>query len=144
MRLLVGLVAMITMVTAVEAGARSRTDANGNRATTSRDCLTMDTRSVLERAEAHFGAKFEIVSTCRSGATIRGTHHPSQHRYGKAVDLRVPASIRSAVVHWLYDNAAGVTMTYRRSPHIHFDTGPYHKLACGGCRAKRTKTAEAH
>ena len=132
--------ALITMTTIGAADARARTDANGNRATTSRDCLTHDTRSVLESAEAHFGTKFEVVSTCREHATIRGTSHPSQHRYGRAVDVKVPASIKSAVVHWLYANASGVTMTYRHASHVHFDTGPYHKLACGGCR--RTRMAE--
>lgn len=133
---------LITAVLITAADARTRrTDANGNRVTTSRDCLTADTRSVLERAEASFGVKFEVVSTCRDHATIRGTRHPSQHRYGRAVDVKVPASIKTAVVHWLYDNASGVTMTYRGSPHIHFDTGPYHKLACGGCGPKRVRMA---
>ena len=136
------LVVLLT-TTAADARTRSGADANGNksRATTSRDCLTAETRMILERAEAQFGSRFKVVSTCRSGATIRGTHHPSQHRYGKAVDLEVPAAIKTAVVHWLYENAPGVTMTYRRSRHIHFDTGPYHALACGGCAAKKTRVA---
>lgn len=103
-----------------------------------RGCLTWDTRSILERAEAHFGVTFKLVSTCRPGAIIAGTHHPSQHRYGRAVDLLVPRGVsKSEVVRWLYRNAKGVTMTYRNMPHVHFDTGPFHKLAIGGPRRAR-------
>lgn len=109
------------------------------RATADRNCLTSDTRDVLESAEAHFGVTFKIVSTCRPGAFIAGTRHASQHRYGRAVDLIVPHGTSKAdVVRWLYAHASGVTMIYRGLSHIHFDTGPFHKLACGGCKpAKR-------
>lgn len=110
--------------------------------TTSRSCLTHETRSILEEAEAHFGVTFKLVSTCRPGAIIAGTNHPSEHRYGKAVDLLPPRGMKAAIVRWLYAHAPGVTMVYRTMPHVHFDTGPYHKLACGGCgRPKRMHVA---
>lgn len=115
--------------------------------TVSRNCLTWDTRAVLERAEAHFGVTFKLVSTCRPGARIAGTNHISEHAHGRAVDLLVPRTIsKAAVVRWLFANAKGVTMIYRKMAHVHFDTGPYHKLACGGCgerRSRRTRLAHA-
>ena len=121
------------------ADARSR-----GGATVSRSCLTWQTRSILEAAESHFGVTFRLVSTCRPGAVIAGTRHASQHRYGKAVDLMVPAGVsKRAVVRWFYERAPGVTMVYRSMAHVHFDTGPYHKLACGGCGGKR-RTRFAH
>ena len=101
-------------------------------ATTSRACLTSETRAVLEQAEAAFGATFDLVSTCRPGATIAGTDQASQHAFGRAVDLRVPRGIKKrALVRWLYAHARGVVMTYSNMPHVHFDMGPYHKLALG-------------
>jgi uncharacterized protein YcbK (DUF882 family) len=113
---------------------------------TSRDCLTYDTRAVLERAEAHFGVTFTLVSTCRPGAFIAGTHHLSEHSRGRAVDLLVPrGTSKAAVVKWLYVNAPGVTMVYRGMAHVHFDTGQYHKLACGGCgQRKQRRVRYAH
>jgi uncharacterized protein YcbK (DUF882 family) len=109
-------------------------------ATTDRSCLTPDTRAILESAEAHFNTHFIVVSTCRPGAVIAGTHDASQHRYGRAVDLLVPRGVsKRAVVRWLFANAPGVTMTYARMAHVHFDTGPYHALACGGC-GRRART----
>ena len=108
-------------------------------ASTSRGCLTTDTRAVLERAERHFGVTFKLVSTCRPGAFIAGTNHLSEHSRGRAVDLLVPRGVpKQAVVRWLYANASGVTMVYRGMAHVHFDTGPYHTLACGGCERKRS------
>ena len=115
--------------------------------TVSRACLTLDTRAVLERAEAHFGVTFKLVSTCRPGARIAGTNHVSEHARGRAVDLLVPKGIsKAAVVRWFFANAKGVTMVYRMMAHVHFDTGRYHKLACGGCgerRSRRTRLAHA-
>jgi hypothetical protein len=118
-------------------------DANGNDATVSRSCLTHETRALLEAAEVHFGVTFTLVSTCRPSAIIAGTHQASEHRYGRAVDLLVPKGTSKAdVVHWFYDHAPGVTMTYRSMAHVHFDTGPYHNLACGGCgRPRRIRLA---
>lgn len=113
----------------------------------SRSCLTYDTRAVLERAEAHFGVTFTLVSTCRPGARIAGTGHISEHARGRAVDLLVPrGTSKQAVVRWFYANAGGVTMIYRGMAHVHFDTGKYHKLACGGCghKHRRVRVAHAH
>lgn len=121
---------------------RSASAGHGAGATTSRSCLTGQTRALLEEAERHFGVTFHLVSTCRPGAIIAGTNHPSEHRYGKAVDLLPPPGRKAEVVRWFYAHAPGVTMTYARMPHIHFDTGPYHKLACGGCgRPRRAHVA---
>ena len=114
-------------------------------ATTDRACLTADTRAVLDAAERHFNTRFALVSTCRPGAVIAGTRHASQHRYGRAVDLNVPNTVsKGAVVKWLYANAPGVTMIYRGMSHVHFDTGPYHNLACGGCGVRKARTRYAH
>lgn len=110
-------------------------------ASTSRTCLTSDTQAVLNRLESKFGA-VKIVSTCRAGATIAGTRTPSQHRYGKAVDFEAPSGRKSEVVKWLYANNRGLVMTYARMSHVHFDTGSYHAIACGGC-VRRTQYASA-
>lgn len=101
-------------------------------ASTSRTCLTADTKAVLDKLEDKFG-KVKIVSTCRKGAVIAGTRAPSQHRYGKAVDFDPPKGRKSEVVKWLYHNNRGLVMTYARMSHVHFDTGQYHAIACGGC-----------
>lgn len=121
----------------------SAAEAKQRQASTNRSCLTYDTRALLEQAEAHFGVTFKLVSTCRPGARIAGTNHISEHAHGRAVDLMVPRRIsKQAVVRWFYAHAKGVTMVYRSMAHVHFDTGPYHKLACGGCNKPRhTKTA---
>lgn len=101
-------------------------------ASTSRTCLTRDTRAVLERAEAHFGARFHLVSTCRPGARIAGSGRVSQHALNRAVDFKVPrGTSKEAVVRWLHARARGVTMTYRNMAHVHFDTGPHHALIRG-------------
>lgn len=92
------------------------------KATASRSCLSGDTRAVLSRLEARFGA-VKVISTCRPGAVIAGTGRPSQHRYGKAVDF-MPNGNRSAVLAWLRSNVNGAVITYA-SGHIHFDTGGY-------------------
>lgn len=106
-------------------------------ASTSRSCLTADTLAVLERAEARFGVMFTLVSTCRPGARIAGSGRISEHAHGRAVDLLVPRGVsKRAVVRWLHANASGVTMVYRGMDHVHFDTGPYHAMACGGCGRK--------
>jgi YD repeat-containing protein len=108
------------------------------KASTSRECLTGATLAILERGERHFGVRFSIVSTCRPGATIAGSRHPSQHRFGKAVDFIPPRTLsKAAVVRWFYANAPGVTMTYANMAHVHFDTGPFHKLAHAGPRRVR-------
>jgi len=111
----------------------------------SRSCLTSDTRSLLDQAESHFGVVFKIVSTCRPGARIAGTNHISEHARGRAVDLLVPrGTSKQSVVQWFYRNAKGVTMVYRGMAHVHFDTGQYHKLACGGCGGRKMHSRVAH
>lgn len=97
----------------------------------SRSCLTPGTRSLLDRVEASFG-RLQIVSTCRPGAVVAGTGHPSQHRYGRAVDFNAPPGRKAAVVQWLIaNNPSGGTMTYADMGHIHMDTGPRHFVSLG-------------
>ena len=79
-------------------------------ASASRACLTGETRSVLAGLEARFGS-VRVISTCRPGAVIAGSGHPSQHRYGKAVDF-MPNGNRAAVMAWLRANAGGAVITY--------------------------------
>jgi uncharacterized protein YcbK (DUF882 family) len=104
-----------------------------NRATTSRHvaslsgtsvtCLTWEARALLNRIRAQFG-NVEIVSTCRPGATIAGTNHPSRHASGRAIDFRVPGK-KGQVVRWLIANHhSGGVMTYSDMDHIHVDIGP--------------------
>jgi uncharacterized protein YcbK (DUF882 family) len=131
---IIGIVAL-PMASATANARHARFQAS---ASVDRSCLTSETNSILSRAEAAFGTSFIIVSTCRPGAVIARTRHASQHRYGKAVDLLVPRGVsKQAVVRWFYANAPGVTMVYRGMAHVHFDTGPYHQLACGGCGSRR-------
>ena len=87
-------------------------------------CLTPATRAAFGELQAIFGP-LRVVSTCRPGATIRGTNRPSQHRYGKAIDFTVPRGKKSAVVRWLMKNFSGGIMTYCNHSHIHMDTGPH-------------------
>ncbi len=100
--------------------------AQAHGANSSRSCLTAQTRQVLAGLEARFGA-VRVISTCRPGAVIAGSGHPSQHRYGKAVDF-MPNGNRAAVMAWLRANAGGAVITYS-SGHIHFDTGGYRNFA---------------
>jgi hypothetical protein len=104
---------------------RSRGGAGG--AVASRGCLSGDTRALLSRFEARFGA-VKVISTCRPGAVIAGSGRPSQHRYGKAVDFMPNPGQRSAMLAWLRSNANGAVITYG-SGHIHFDTGGYRNFA---------------
>jgi uncharacterized protein YcbK (DUF882 family) len=96
----------------------------------SRSCLNPQTRQLLDRVEAAFGP-VQIVSTCRPGAVIAGTHHASMHRYGRAVDFNAPLGRKAAIVRWLAANNPGGTMTYANMGHIHMDTGPYHFVTLG-------------
>jgi len=109
----------------------------------SRACLTSDTRDLLDRVEAQFGP-VQIVSTCRPGASIAGTHHPSQHRYGRAVDFNAPPGRKADVVNWLAANNRGGTMTYSGMSHIHMDTGPYHFVSLGAPERGSVRHARAH
>ena len=92
-------------------------------ASAARGCLTGQTRGVLSRLEARFGA-VKVISTCRPGAVIAGSGRPSQHRYGKAVDFIPRSGQRGAMLAWLRANSGGAVITYP-SGHIHFDTGGY-------------------
>jgi hypothetical protein len=96
-------------------------------ASASRGCLAGDTRALLSRFEARFGA-VKVISTCRPGAVIAGSGRPSQHRYGKAVDFMPKPGQRTAMLSWLRSNANGAVITYG-SGHIHFDTGGYRNFA---------------
>lgn len=87
-------------------------------------CLTWEARALLNRIRAQFG-NVEIVSTCRPGARIAGTNHPSRHASGQAIDFRVPGK-KGQVVRWLIANHRnGGVMTYRDMDHIHVDIGPH-------------------
>jgi hypothetical protein len=110
----------------------------------SRTCLTAQTRAVLAQMEGQFGP-VKVVSTCRPGAVIAGSGKPSQHRYGKAVDVVPPPGQRASVIAWLRQHASGAVITYR-SGHVHFDTGPWRVYSCGDCgprNVRRTASASA-
>ena len=113
---------------------RDHPAARRGQAGTARGCLTVATRGLLERIEAHFG-KMQIISTCRPGAVIAGTGRRSKHASGQAVDFNAGAR-KAEVVRWLIANhKSGGTMTYRGMSHIHVDVG-YHfvSLNSGGGR----------
>jgi uncharacterized protein YcbK (DUF882 family) len=106
-------------------------------ASTDRGCLTPAAKGLLARIEAKFG-RVQIVSTCRPGAVIAGSGHPSMHRYGMAIDFKT--SHKGEVVRWLAANNSGGTMTYANSDHIHADVGRYHFVSLAG---HRTRVASA-
>jgi hypothetical protein len=112
---------------------RARRGSGG--AVASRGCLTGDTRALLSRFEARFGA-VKVISTCRPGAVIAGSGRPSQHRYGKAVDFMPKPGQRGPMLAWLRSNANGAVITYG-SGHIHFDTGGYRNYAISA-KARRS------
>lgn len=96
-------------------------------AANSRDCLTPDTRALLARLEATFGP-VELASTCRPEARMP-TGEVSWHARNRAFDFLVPKHVdKRDVMVWLSKNSPGVTMSYRSSPHIHTDTGSFHKV----------------
>lgn len=98
--------------------ARNRSYGGG----ASRSCLKASARALLNRIESRFG-RVQVISTCRKGATIRGTGKPSKHRYGLAVDFKAPGR-KAAIVSWLRKNhSGGGTMTYSNHGHIHVDIG---------------------
>jgi uncharacterized protein YcbK (DUF882 family) len=110
--------------------SHSRLHQADDKVSVSRSCLNRETRQLLDRVEAEFGP-VQIVSTCRPGAVIAGTNHPSMHRYGRAVDFNAPPGRKAAVVRWLAANNSGGTMTYASMGHIHMDTGPYRFVSLG-------------
>lgn len=109
-------------------GRRSRGGAS-----TSRECLTSRARALLGRIESRFGS-VQIVSTCRPGAVIAGTHHRSKHATGEAVDFNAPRGRKGEIVRWLIANhKSGGTMTYAHMNHIHVDVG-YHFVSLNARR----------
>jgi uncharacterized protein YcbK (DUF882 family) len=106
-------------------GYRSKDRATASHRRSSGDnveCLTSEARNLLARIRAKFN-NVEIVSTCRPGAKIAGTNHPSKHASGQAIDFRVPGR-KAEVVRWLIANYRnGGIMTYNDMDHIHVDVG---------------------
>jgi uncharacterized protein YcbK (DUF882 family) len=103
-------------------------------ATVERGCLVPAARALLARIESNFGP-VQLVSTCRPGAVIAGTHHPSLHRYGMAIDFKTPH--KAAVLRWLIANNSGGTMTYSDMDHIHADVGRHFVSLAGQRRVAR-------
>jgi Peptidase M15/Bacterial SH3 domain len=98
-----------------------------------RPCLTAAARALLDRIEQKFGT-VQVISTCRSGAVIAGTLHPSRHASGNAVDF-LPGGRKAAIVAWLIANHhGGGTMTYADMDHIHVDIGPHFVSIANGPR----------
>ena len=57
------------------------------------------------------------------------TGEASWHARNRAFDFLVPKNVdKRDVMVWLTKNSPGVTMSYRSSPHIHTDTGSFHKV----------------
>jgi hypothetical protein len=96
-------------------------------ASTSRSCLTGDTRAVLNRLEARIG-KVQVVSTCRPRARIRGTSRQSKHAIGRAVDFNTRN--KAAAISFLRSQGVFV-MTYCGMSHVHFNTGQSGTSFCG-------------
>ena len=96
-----------------------------------RTCLTPAARALLDRIEQKFGP-VKVMSTCRPGAIIAGTGHPSRHASGNAVDFDA-GSRRAAILEWLIANhRRGGIMTYAGMDHIHVDIGPHFVSLAGG------------
>ena len=96
-----------------------------------RACLTSAARALLGRIEQTFGP-VQVISTCRSGAIIAGTSHPSRHASGNAVDFKAGAR-KAEIVAWLIENhRTGGIMTYAGLDHIHVDIGPRFISLAGG------------
>jgi hypothetical protein len=135
LRLIAAALALASVATPAFAFFQGPWNANAQRGTvqgyakasTSRACLTADTRAVLARLEARVG-KVRIVSTCRPGARIRGTGRQSKHAIGRAVDFNTPRK-REAIA---FLRSQGVfVMTYCGMSHVHFNTGQRGASFCG-------------
>lgn len=107
--------------------AIQRTLSGYAKASTSRSCLTSDTRAVLGRLEARVGT-VKIVSTCRPGARIAGTNRQSKHAIGRAVDFNTRN--KAAAISFLRSQGVFV-MTYCNMGHVHFNTGQRGTSFCG-------------
>ena len=126
--------AAVAAIAMLAAGHLSVGEAEARGASTSRSCLTSAARNLLARIEQKFGS-MQIVSTCRPGATIRGSGRPSRHASGNAIDFNA-GSRKGAVVRWLVENhRSGGTMTYSGMDHIHVDIGP-HFVSLSGSRMR--------
>jgi hypothetical protein len=96
-----------------------------------RACLTSAARALLGRIEQTFGP-VQVISTCRAGALIANTRHPSRHASGNAVDFKA-GTRRAAIIAWLVENhRSGGLMTYAGMDHIHVDIGPRFISLAGG------------
>ena len=96
-----------------------------------RACLTPAARSLLARIEQNFGP-VQVISTCRAGAIIAGTSHPSRHASGNAIDFKAGPR-KAAIVAWLIEHhRTGGLMTYPGMDHIHIDIGPRFISLAGG------------
>jgi hypothetical protein len=96
-----------------------------------RNCLTRAAHALLDRIEQRFGP-VQVISTCRPGAVIAGTNHPSRHATGNAIDFNAGPR-KGEIVAWLIANHhAGGTMTYTGMNHIHVDIGPHFVSIAGG------------
>jgi Peptidase M15 len=101
-------------------------------------CLSAKALQILYAIESAFG-RVLVISTCRPGAVIAGTDHPSKHGTGNAIDFVAPAGRRGEVIDWLVKNhRAGGVMTYEDSEHIHVDIGP-HFVSLAGDRRGRSR-----
>jgi hypothetical protein len=97
------------------------------KASTSRSCLTGDTRAVLARLERAVG-RVSIVSTCRPGARIAGSGRQSKHAIGRAVDFNTRN--KGKAIAFLRSQGVFV-MTYCGMSHVHFNTGQSGASFCG-------------
>src|SRR5262249_6967947 len=96
-----------------------------------RSCLTPAARGLLGRIEQAFGP-VQVISTCRAGALIAGTNHPSRHASGKAVVFKAGPR-KAQIIAWLIENhRTGGVMTYSGMDHIHVDIGPRFISLAGG------------
>lgn len=103
-----------------------------------RSCLTAPARQLLDEIEAKFGP-VRVISTCRPGAMIAGTNHPSRHASGNAVDFDAGAR-KQEIIDWLVANhATGGTMTYADMDHIHVDIGR-HFVSLAGQRTRMSRS----
>lgn len=131
-------VALIATTTFATSQVEARRSYEGSGASASRSCLTGGARTILSRIEAQFGA-MQLVSTCRPGATIRGTGKVSRHASGNAIDFNA-GHRKGAVIGWLLANHhSGGTMTYSGSSHVHVDIGPRFASLAGS----RTRVASS-
>lgn len=115
--------AMLSLLAASAADAKSYYGGGARPAGPNRACLSAEARALLNRIEAQFG-RVQLISTCRPGARIRNTGKPSLHASGRAIDFNAPRGKKADVVRWLIANhRTGGIMTYAGMSHIHVDIG---------------------